>query len=303
MVFAPSAVARSFAGTWRQVGGCVPHGMDGCFRFTKVVLMSDLNLAQAWKPALQVLGVLTLLFMAACDTTSTSSYTQCYQDQYGDVVHQRCCTTTCTYDDGCYYYYGGDCNESCTKTCYDNSATPVSTAVYITPSARLPTRTPTPTRTPASATRIDVGSTVARPGDDAVVTVSLGTSVSVAATGNDLSFDPNVLSLEPSACRINPAIGKSLVASVVHDDGSTTTLRIFVSSNGNTNAIPDGALYTCTFAIAPSAFPGAYAVTNSSVLAFGPDGTPVNNVVGGNGSVTVSLVVVPSPTPTATVVR
>lgn len=129
------------------------------------------------------------------------------------------------------------------------------------------------------------------------MTVSLITSgASVAATGNDISFDAAVLSLEPSACQINPAIGKSLVASVVHDDGSTKTLRIFVSSNGNANAIPDGALYTCTFAIAPSALPGRYPVTNSSVLAFGPDGTPLTNVVGVDGFVTVSLVVLPSPT-------
>jgi hypothetical protein len=131
------------------------------------------------------------------------------------------------------------------------------------------------------------------------VTVSLVTpAASVAATGNDISFESNVLGLEPSACLINPTIGKSLVASVVHDDGSTKTLRIFVSSNGNANAIPDGPLYTCTFAIAPSALPGTYLVSNSSALAFGPDGIPLDNVVGVGGSVTVSLVVLPSPTAT-----
>ena len=61
--------------------------------------------------------------------------------------------------------------------------------------------------------------------------------------------------------------------------------------------------YMCTFTIAPSALPGTYKVTNSSVLAFGPDGTPLNDVVGADGSVTVSLVVLPSPTATATVAR
>jgi hypothetical protein len=259
------------------------------------------NIADTCRRAWRALGVLALLFAAACDDTSTSSYTQCYQNHVGDTVYERCCTTNCTYDDSCYYYYGGDCNASCTKTCYDNSATPVSTAIYVTPSARPPTRTPTPTPTPALGARIDIGSTVARPGDDAGVTVALVTSgAGVAATGNDLSFDPNVLSFDTGGCRINPAIGKSLVASVVHDDGSTKTLRLFVSSNGNASAIADGALYTCTFAVAPSALPGTYGVTNGMILAFAPDGTPLGNVTGGDGSVTVSLIVLPSPTPTPT---
>jgi len=265
--------------------------------------MGGLNITRTGRNALKLLGLLTLLIVAACDDSSTSTYTQCYQDQFGDVVHERCCTTTCTYDNDCGYYYG-DCDVSCTKTCYNNSATPISTAIYITPGTYPPMPTRTPTPPPSPPTRIDVGSTVASPGDEAVVTVSLvAPAASVAATGNDISFDPNGLSLDPSACLINPTIGKSLVASVVHDDSSMKTLRIFVSSNGNANAIPDGALYTCTFAIALSAFPGRYPVNNSSVLAFSPDGTPLSNVVGASGSVIVSLVVLPSPTATAAVVR
>lgn len=117
--------------------------------------MSDLKITHTCTHALHVLGMLTLLFVAACDDTSTSTYTQCYQNQFGDTVHQRCCTTTCTYDNDCYYYYGGDCDVTCTQTCYNNSATPISTVVYVTPSTPPPMPTPTPT--PASPTRIDVG--------------------------------------------------------------------------------------------------------------------------------------------------
>lgn len=253
--------------------------------------------------ALHILGSLALLFLAACDDTSTSTYTECYQDQVGNAVYESCCTTTCEYDDSCYYYYGGDCDASCTRTCYNNSATPVSTAIYITPSIRLSTPTPTPTPMPAMI-RIDVGSAAGRPGAEIAVTVSLVTSgASVAATGNDISFDPSVLGLDPGACQINAAIGKSLIASVLPDDAATKTLRIFVSSSGNSSPIPDGALYTCTFAIAPSALPGTYQIGNSSLLAFGPDGTPLNNVVGANGSAIVSLVVPPSLMEAATPVR
>jgi cohesin domain-containing protein len=298
-ISAAGYVANPF-GVWRRPRPWSPKPKTSSSLLTPWALLRsrDAVRVHTWRHARCALGLLALLFVAACDDTSTSTFTQCFRDQSGEVVLQRCCTTTCTYDNNCF----DDCDVTCTKVCYNNSATPISTAVYITPATELPTPTPTPT--PGSLTRINVGSTVARPGDDAAVTVSLVTSAaSVAATGNDITFNPNVLGLEPSACQINPAIGKSLVASVVHDDGSTKTLRIFVSSNENANAIPNGALYTCTFAIAPSALPGQYPLTNSSVLAFGPAGTPLNNVVGADGSVIVSLVVLPSPTATPTMVR
>ncbi len=115
----------------------------------------------------------------------------------------------------------------------------------------------------------------------------------VAATANDISFDPSVLNLDPSGCQVNPTIGKSLLVSVLQDDASKKTLRIFVSSTASTTAIPDGALYSCTFAIVPSALPETYAITNSTTLAFGPDGTRLGNVVGTDGSVSVSLVATP----------
>jgi hypothetical protein len=258
-----------------------------------------MRLARAFRHLLQVVGGLSLLAAAGCDNTTTSTYTECHENQVGDVVHRNCCTTTCTYDNDCYYYYGGDCDVSCVQTCYDDSATPVRTAVYRTPASPPPSPTPTPS--PAASTRIDIGAAVAAPGDPAVVTVSLiALAESVAATGNDISFDPNVLALEPSNCLINPTIGKSLIASVVEDVGSTKTLRLFVSSSGTADAIPDGPLYTCTFAIAPSALPGTYPLSNGNPLAFAPDGSPLDDVVGGDGSVIVSLVVGPSPTPTET---
>jgi hypothetical protein len=129
------------------------------------------------------------------------------------------------------------------------------------------------------------------PGDTVTVTVSLGSSgTSVAATGNDISFAAGVLSLDPANCRVNPAIGKELVASVVYDSQWGKTMRFFVRSGQNTAPVPDGPLYTCTFSIAPSALPGAYPLWVDYAAAFSPHGTQLPNTVGSVGFVVVSLV-------------
>ncbi len=88
--------------------------------------------------------VLFLAIASACDQSHTTHYTECYRDETGGVVYERCCETKCKYDDDCYYYYGGDCDVDCTQTCYNSVSTPVATAVYVTPAPRAPTPTPTP---------------------------------------------------------------------------------------------------------------------------------------------------------------
>jgi len=87
--------------------------------------------------------VLLLIGTSACDQTQTTHYKQCYRDETGDVVYERCCETKCKYDDDCYYY-GGDCDIDCTETCYNIVSTPVATVVYVTPAPRTPTPTSTP---------------------------------------------------------------------------------------------------------------------------------------------------------------
>jgi hypothetical protein len=76
----------------------------------------------------------------------------------------------------------------------------------------------------------------------------------------------------------------------VQDDASTKTLRFYVRSAQNTDPIPDVALYTCTFRIAPSALPGRYLLSVDYAAAFSPQGTQLPNTVGSEGFVVVSLV-------------
>jgi hypothetical protein len=153
-----------------------------------------------------------------------------------------------------------------------------------------PTRTPTPTATPRIVP-IDIGAAVGAPGSTATVTVSLTSSGStVAATGNDLSFNPQVLSIDPAECQVNPATGGTLVASVLQSGANSQTLRLFVAASDPPAPIPDGPLYSCPVVIAPSALPGTYALTNSTTIAFDLSSSMLSHVVGANGAVTVSLV-------------
>ncbi len=153
-----------------------------------------------------------------------------------------------------------------------------------------PTPTPTPIPTPTPAVRINVGSARGGPGDTVTIAVSLrASSIDVAATANDISFDPSVLSLDPSDCEVNPMIDKSLVASVVWEGAYTKTVRVFIRSNPDAAPIPDGILYTCTVGIALSAWPGSYPLWNWNSGAFGP-GAQSLWTVGAGGLVTVSLV-------------
>jgi len=162
--------------------------------------------------------------------------------------------------------------------------------------AQVPTATPTP-----GLVHINVGSETGRPADAVDITVYLvAFGTGVAATANDITFNKVALSIDPAACRINPAIGKTVLASVLKEDRSTRTLRIFVLSTGDTSPIPDGPLYTCAVRIAATATPRTYTLTNRNTIAFRPDATSLPHVDGLGGFVIVSLVVGPSATPTTT---
>jgi hypothetical protein len=168
--------------------------------------------------------------------------------------------------------------------------------------AQTPTPTPRPPF-PLPTVHVDIGSAAGRPGDAVDVTVSLAAfHVAVVATANDITFNPRALAFDPPDCRINPDLGQALVATVVRDDHDLKTVRVFIQPNPDPIPLPDGPLYTCTIAIAPTAQLRAFRLTNDNTVAFTVDGTQLAHVSGANGSVTVTLVLPPTGTPTVTAI-
>jgi hypothetical protein len=162
--------------------------------------------------------------------------------------------------------------------------------------------TPTPSATPTPRIRLSIGSAVGRPGDTVDVTVSLvSSSVPVAATANDIVMVSGVFTLDdPVGCRVNPAIGKSLVVTAFPPDVFEFRVRVFVETAERPDPIPTGPLYTCTFRVAASAFPDSYGLLNENVAVFEPAGTQLADVAATDGVVIVSLVATPQPTHTPT---
>ena len=152
----------------------------------------------------------------------------------------------------------------------------------------------------AQSAVIDIGSNIGLPGHAVDVTASLATAggLEVAATVNDITFYRRVMTLETTDCRVNPATGKTLSVAIVQQTRSSRTMRLFVQSIFTAPPIPDGLLYTCTFHLAPTALPGRYPLIIRTSQAFGPTGAEVPRVSGTGGSVAVTLVLVPSATPT-----
>ena len=135
--------------------------------------------------------------------------------------------------------------------------------------------------------RFSLGQARGKPGDVVPVAARLKvTNAEVAATVNDILFDQRNLSIDPSTCRIDPALGKTVVATALRPGA----LRVFVESQPSSAAIPTGPIYTCSCQILPAAFPGTYSLTLSAEAAFDAAGTMLGNVSGLNGSVEISLV-------------
>ncbi len=141
----------------------------------------------------------------------------------------------------------------------------------------------------AKAPAIDVGSAVPDAGNKAAVTVSLRRNGNaVGGLQNTVVFDNTVLTLGNADCKINPAIGLSPkgpsgpqcaddttigpcknLSKTIKQCGATpepfgcpagagTNLSVVntiiaATAAPNTNSIPDGALYTCTFKVIKTA--------------------------------------------------
>jgi hypothetical protein len=135
---------------------------------------------------------------------------------------------------------------------------------------------------------IEIGSAVGAPGEEVEVEIRMRTTgVAVGGTQNDIIFDPSLANLgATSSCRINPEISdraegceddppqgpcKSLQRSLGDCPQATgcpegseglRRLRAILIALGNSNPIPDGLLYTCTFTISPDAPAGAVPLLN-----------------------------------------
>lgn len=127
---------------------------------------------------------------------------------------------------------------------------------------------------------------------------------SVGGTQNSFTFDTSVFdAAEPGDdtpnCTINPAIGpgtvtdKRLADAFVDDDPARVIAFVFAQQNQV--EIPDGALFTCTLAIAAEAPREAFAIQLFNVLVSDPDGDLLPSQ-----AVSCEITVVEPPTPTAT---
>jgi len=134
---------------------------------------------------------------------------------------------------------------------------------------------------------LDVSDAIGQPGGSASLTVSLSSTAPVAATSNDLLFDEDLFGGSAPICDLNPAIGPGTAAnkSIGVNLVSPGRLRVAVLNISNNNVIPDGDLYTCSFAIDGAAEEGSYALATEAQLS-GPLGQEV--VANGlAGSITV----------------
>ncbi len=156
----------------------------------------------------------------------------------------------------------------------------------------------------ARAAVIACGTVSAPQGGTATVEITLEPEgdEQVAGTQNDLELDPAVFSIAATDCVINPAIGpgslpdKTLNTSTLPPgDPNPLTVRNLLASLGNTDPIPAGALYTCTFRVAADAELGDYTLINTRVIASSPTGEryPVTA-----GDCTINVTEAPTPTPT-----
>jgi len=146
------------------------------------------------------------------------------------------------------------------------------------PISAVPTSTPSPSPTstataagtplPGSVAALDAGVAAGRPGGLACLPVTLSSNGQpITATVMNLGFAGAVFSLGSAA--INPAIVDQQLSDVHLGAGSE---RLTLA--GNAVPLPDGLLFTVSFAIDPSASVGSYPVSNASV-AFDAAGNPL----------------------------
>lgn len=122
---------------------------------------------------------------------------------------------------------------------------------------------------PAFGASLSVSSaTVQEAGDTARVCVGLSAgSEDVAATQNELVWDANCASLVDK-CEANSAHGKQLMS----NQRSASELRAIIISLQDTNKIPDGELYCCTFRVSLANGGSCCAIGLQGMSASDPEG-------------------------------
>ena len=140
--------------------------------------------------------------------------------------------------------------------------------------------------------QINLGSNSNVPGTTVTITANMVTAgLQVGAAGNDITFDNTAISLNIGNCVVNPALSRTISGGVVSVVGNQTTMRILVlGAPLNTDPIPDGLLYTCTFGILGSASPAIYPLAGSNWVAQDLAGVNLSPVTGTNGSIQVTLI-------------
>ncbi|MBI3783213.1 MAG: hypothetical protein HY270_07415 [Deltaproteobacteria bacterium] len=208
-----------------------------------------------------------------------------------------------------------------------NTSAPQATSTPTTPPAPTntppvpPTNTapPQPTNTQPSTggAAVNLGNASGAAGATVTIAGSLVTAgLQISATSNDIRYDSTQINVvlksgnKPDCtidASINPdsAVSKSLVASLPTVSGLPAgfkTLRVGIFGSDNANAIPDGPLFTCKFAIAAGAsgsitltnIPGASDPAAQPVAVGGTDGI----VTVGGAAPTNTPVVAATSTPT-----
>src|SRR5215470_14707274 len=170
--------------------------------------------------------------------------------------------------------------------------------------------TPTPTPTGVQINLANGVNVVAGKAPVPVTLISDGETV--GGMQNDIIFDNTMLTLTAGDCVINPAIGTApdgcnqdpvvgpckTLSKTLHACGATpqpagcpagagTNISVFrgivaATAVPNTNPIPDGTLYTCTFTVVGAT---PITLTNSNIVASSPTGTRLTDVSGSNGSI------------------
>lgn len=147
----------------------------------------------------------------------------------------------------------------------------------------------------SAGSQIVAGSASGAPGDQVAIDVSLAAGGAVtSALQNDLGFDPSIMSFLAAAdgspdCTVNPATGKlgGFAFEPFGCVGAACTSIRGLLFNLDQNPIPDGLLYTCRIAIAPTALPATYPLSVFGVVLSTPEGTAVPDTSGVDGSLTV----------------
>ena len=126
----------------------------------------------------------------------------------------------------------------------------------------------------AAAVTLEVGSASTTAGSVAEIAVRMqtGANEQIAATQNDIVYDPSVVTVTRADCRMNPNIDKTLNVGFP----SPNSIRIIIISLERSDPIPQSdILYTCAFHVGPDAPGGNIALNITNVGASDPQGKKI----------------------------